>query len=267
MQTQSALIQCLLVFMVLVSAACAQQVGTTTASASASESRTPDLGVIIQKLQEAQEANRPQLPYEAVRDYRFFEADPARTSAEVVARITFMPPNVKKYTIQNHTGSSRGEDIVRHILDKESSMTAQDPDASLRAVSAQNYEFAYLGDDDLNGIACYKLKISPKHKDISLVEGQVWVDQNSFLIRRIDGEMSKSPSWWLKRVHLVMDFGSLAGTWQQTGTQATADVRMVGKRTLVSKVVDYRGGEIVALQRQTVLRTFQAKHLAVAVGR
>jgi len=62
MQTQSALIQCLLVFMVLVSAACAQQVGTTTASASASESRTPDLGVIIQKLQEAQEANRPQLP-------------------------------------------------------------------------------------------------------------------------------------------------------------------------------------------------------------
>jgi len=71
----------------------------------------------------------------------------------------------------------------------------------------------------------------------------------------------------LKRVHLVMDFGSLAGTWQQTGTQASADVRMVGERTLVSKVVDYRGGEIVALQRQTVLRTFQAKHLAVAVGR
>jgi hypothetical protein len=267
MQTQSALIQSLLVFMVLVSAACAQQVGTTSASASASESRTPDLGVIIQKLQEAQEANRPQLPYEAVRDYRFFEADPARTSAEVVARITFVPPNVKKYTIQNHTGSSRGEDIVRHILDKESSMTAQDPDASLRAVSAQNYEFAYLGDDDLNGTSCYKLKISPKHKDISMVEGQVWVDQNPFLIRRIDGEMSKSPSWWLKRVHLVMDFGSLAGTWQQTGTQATADVRMVGKRTLVSKVVDYRAGEIVALQRPTVLRTFQAKHLAVAVRR
>jgi len=264
MQTQSALIQCLLVSVALVSAACAQQVSTTTASASASESRTPDLGVIVQKLQEAQEANRPQLPYEAVRDYRFFEADPARTSAEVVARITFVPPNVKKYTIQNHTGSSRGEDIVRHILDKESSMTAQDPDASLRAVSAQNYEFAYLGDDDLDGISCYKLKISPKHQDVSLVEGQVWVDQNSFLIRRIDGELS---SWWLKRVHLVMDFGSLAGTWQQTGTQATADVRMVGKRTLVSKVVDYRAGEIVALQRPTVLRTFQAKHLAVAVGR
>ncbi len=64
--------------------------------------------------------------------------------------------------------------------------------------------------------------------------------------------MSKTPSWWLKRVHLVLDFGNLGGTWQQTGTQALADVRMLGKRSLVSKVLDYREGEALALQRKPV---------------
>src|SRR5205823_10724490 len=85
---------------------------------------------------------------------------------------------------------------------------------------------------------CYKLRITPKRKDISLVDGEIWVDKGSFLIPRIEGEMSKTPSWWLKRVHLVLDFGNLGGTWQQTGTQALADVRMLGKRSLVSKVLD-----------------------------
>ena len=131
-------------------------------------------------------------------------------------------------------------------------MTAQDPDASLRSISSQNYNFAYLGEDQLNDRSCYKLRITPKRKDISLIDGEIWVDKGSFLIPRIEGEMSKTPSWWLKKVHLVLDFGGLGGTWQQTGTHAVADVRMLGKRSLVSKVLDYREGEALALQRKPV---------------
>jgi hypothetical protein len=249
MQAQSALLQCVLVSLTFLSAAQTQQVRGSLPAGQDSQS-TPDLEAIIRNMEAAQEASRPQLPFEAVRDYRLFEGDASRINAEVVARITFMPPNVKNYSIQNHTGSSRGADVVRRILDKEASMTAQDPDASLRSISSQNYNFAYLGEDQLNDRPCYKLKINPKRKDISLIDGEIWVDKGSFLIPRIEGDMSKTPSWWLKRVHLVLDFGSFGGTWQQTGTQALADVRMLGKRSLVSKVLDYREGEALALQRE-----------------
>src|SRR6266478_6490953 len=235
MQAQSALLQCVLVSLTFLSAAQGQQARGSFPSGVDSQS-SPDLETIIRNMEAAQEASRPQLPYEAVRDYRLLEGDASRINAEVVARITFMPPNVKNYSIQNHTGSSRGADVVRRILDKEASMTAQDPDASLRSISSQNYNFAYLGEDQLNDRSCYKLRITPKRKDISLV----------------DGEICKTPSWWLKRVHLVLDFGNLGGTWQQTGTQALADVRMLGKRSLVSKVLDYREGEALALQRKPV---------------
>jgi hypothetical protein len=212
----------------------------------------PDLQTIVQKIEVAQEANRQQqLPYEAIRNYRIFAADPSLPSAEVMARVVFTPPNVKTYSIEKQFGSSRGADVVRRILDKESSMTAQDPDGSLRAISPENYNFVYQGEDELNGRPCFRLKITPKHKDINLIDGEVWVDKDSYLIPRITGEMSRTPSWWLKKVHLVLDFGSLGGAWQQTGSQATADVRLVGKRTLISTVVEYRSGELVAFRQKS----------------
>src|SRR5438105_12151298 len=185
MQAQSALLQCVLVSLTFLSAAQGQQARGSFPSGVDSQS-SPDLETIIRNMEAAQEASRPQLPYEAVRDYRLLEGD------------------------------------------------------------------AYLGEGQLNDRSCYKLRITPKRKDISLVDGEIWVDKGSFLIPRIEGEMSKTPSWWLKRVHLVLDFGNLGGTWQQTGTQALADVRMLGKRSLVSKVLDYREGEALALQRKPV---------------
>jgi len=218
------------------------QVRGTSQSEPVSQPTIPDLQIIIQKIATAKDANRQQLPYESIRDYRFFSADASLANAEVMARVTFMPPNVKTYSIETQTGSNRGAEVVRRILDKEASMTAQDPDGSLRAISPENYNFVYVGEDQLNGRPCFKLKITPKKKDINLVDGEVWVDKDSYLIPRIAGEMSKTPSWWLKRVHLILDFGSLGGSWQQTGAQATADVRLLGRRTLVSKVVEYRSG-------------------------
>ena len=249
MQVQIVLLGCVLFSLMFFPAAQSQQAdGRSPAERSPQEA--PNLETIVQKMGLAQEAARPQLPYEAVRDYRLFEADGSRTNAEVVARITFMPPNVKNYSIQEHTGSSRGAEVVRRILDKESSMTAQDPEGSLRAISRENYNFAYLGEEELNSRPCFKLKITPKHKDINLIDGVIWVDKDSYLVPRIAGEMSKTPSWWLKKVRLVLDFGTQGGSWQQTGTQATADVRMLGKRSLVSKLLDYHEGEVLALQRK-----------------
>src|SRR5438105_5852997 len=194
MQAQSALLlQCVLVGLTFLSAAQGQQARGSFPSGVDSQS-SPDLEAIIRNLEAAQEASRPQLPYEAVRDYRLLEGDASRINAEVVARITFMPPNVKNYSIQNHTGSSRGADVVRRILDKEASMTAQDPDASLRSISSQNYKFAYVGEGQLNDRSCYKLRITPKRKDISLVDGEIWFEKGSFFISRIECEMSKTPS-------------------------------------------------------------------------
>ena len=32
------------------------------------------------------------------------------------------------------------------------------------------------------------------------MSGEVWIDKHSFFVREIEGELEKSPSWWLKQV-------------------------------------------------------------------
>jgi hypothetical protein len=66
------------------------------------------------------------------------------------------------------------------------------------------------------------------------------VDKHSFLIRQIQGDMGKTPSWWLKKVHIKLAFADLEGVWMQTSMEAIADVRIVGAHTLTSRILDYR---------------------------
>jgi hypothetical protein len=78
--------------------------------------------------------------------------------------------------------------------------------------------------------------------------GQAWVDENTFQVRRIEGDMAKTPSWMLKKVHVRLDFADVSGTWLQTGMEAVADVRFVGSQTLQSKTLAYRVATQVAAQ-------------------
>jgi uncharacterized protein (DUF2342 family) len=74
----------------------------------------------------------------------------------------------------------------------------------------------------------------------------VWVDKHSFFVRQIEGEVEKTPSWWLKNVRLKLVFADLEGIWVQTSMDAVADVRIVGAHTLTSRILDYRREDQVA---------------------
>jgi len=85
----------------------------------------------------------------------------------------------------------------------------------------------------------------PRRKDKSLLRGNVWIDATTFLVRRIQGEPAKSPSWWLRGVRITLLYGDVGGMWLQTGLEATATVRIFGPHTLVSQDVKYRVSELV----------------------
>jgi hypothetical protein len=108
------------------------------------------------------------------------------------------------------------------------------------AITRENYEFTYAGESVLDGQQCYLMELKPKRKEKDLIVGEAWVDKQSFLIRRIEGEIAKPPSWWLKQVRINLSFADLEGTWLQTTMKAVADVRIFGPHTLTSRIVDSR---------------------------
>jgi len=197
------------------------------------------LEAILQSMQKAQTAVRPQASYQVIREYRLSGAKDSKADSEVVAEINFEPPASKRYSIQRSSGSSRGAQLVRRVLDHEVEATSNETNART-AISSDNYNFNFVGEATLDGQSCYVLGLKPKRKENNLISGQVWVDKNSFLIRQIEGEVEKTPSWWLKKLRVRLVFADLEGIWVQTSMEAIADVRVVGAHTLTSRLLDYR---------------------------
>ena len=126
---------------------------------------------------------------------------------------------------------------------------ASSSDTSSTALTRNNYDFSYVGVDTWDGQPCYLLGLKPKRKEAELISGQVWIDEHSFVVRHIEGEIAKTPSWWLRKVSVKLRFADVEGTWLQTGMEATADVRIVGPHTLTSRILDYRTANEVASAR------------------
>lgn len=211
------------------------------AAAQSNVPKVTSLASIVDAMQKAQSQVRPQVSYVVIRDYRLSGANSRVPDSVVVAELDFSPPSSKGYRIQKSSGSNRGQQVVRQILDHEVGRPTNS------VLDRTNYDFTYMGEAIVDGHACYVLGLTPKRKDKDLVSGQAWVDKSSFLLRRVEGDLVKMPSWWLKRIHLTLSFADVQGTWLQTSMEAVADVRIAGTHTLTSQILDYRATDVVAL--------------------
>jgi hypothetical protein len=70
------------------------------------------------------------------------------------------------------------------------------------------------------------------------------------LIRRVEGELAKSPSWWVKKASVVVEYGDVEGMWLQTRSVADAKMRMIGDYTMVSQNTELRAATTVASARK-----------------
>jgi hypothetical protein len=175
------------------------------------EIKSPDLNVILQHLEEVQHQDPAQSrPYEVTREYKVFRGYDKQPTSEVMAQINFAPPDMKTYKITQARGSSRAEKIVRQLLDRETESAKKRRGSE---ISRTNYDFVFLRQEDLGVAPEYVLRIVPKRKDKYLLRGQIWVDASTFRIRRIEGVPAKSPSFWIKDIHITLQYAELNSMW------------------------------------------------------
>jgi len=116
---------------------------------------------------------------------------------------------------------------------------------SLTDISVANYDFRFIRAESVGDQLCYKLELLPRRKDQYLLRGNIWVDANTYLLHRSEGEpANKSPSWWLRNVRIELVYGDVGGMWLQTASEATADVRIFGRYTMVTHDLEYRIGDL-----------------------
>ena len=231
----------------------------SVAGASAQTSRTvPTVETIIARMAQARDENESRFrPYIVTRDYKLFGQARNKTKSQVIADISFVPPDLKNYAIQQSNGTGLGERIVRRMLASEAEIAK---DCLSTDFSAANYEFRFVREEDVTGQRCYVLELLPKRKDRNLLRGNIWVDATTYLLRRTEGEPAKIPSWWLRDVRIALLYGDVSGMWLQTALEATATVRILGPYTMVSHDVKYKIGEpVVAAGPKQALKAYAGR--------
>ena len=220
------------------------------AQAAAQSSDTANgLETIVARMEAAQQDNRDRIrAYTVVREYTLTSEKKPEAPSQVTAEVNFVPPGTKAYEIRETNGRGHGEKVVRRVLQHEAEMAGQSDHS---AVSPANYDFNLVGKETLEGRECYVLALRPKRESKDLLKGHAWVDAATYQVRRIMGEPAKNPSWWVKKVTVELSFAEVGGMWMQTAAKADADVRFVGNHVLLSRDVDLRVADQVAIAKPT----------------
>ena len=127
--------------------------------------------------------------------------------------------------------SERGSDYVRNkvlkaVLQREQEIVAGGADRA--ALTEENYTFSEAEPED--GLRYVLLK--PKRKDVMLVEGRMVLNAGSGDLLRVEGKLSKNPSFWTSLVNVIRHFAKLDGVRVPVSTESVAKVKFAGESRL-----------------------------------
>jgi hypothetical protein len=211
-------------------------------AASTPNGQLPDLQALITGLEAAQRTNHAHMvPFTVTREYLLFSGDDKQPKGTVIAEVRFQPPTSKTWEIKKTSGSARAEKVVKSVLEREVKYARDGKIALGRA----DYDFRFAGTGEADRRPCYILQLGPKRDDGSLLRGRIWVDRDTYLIHRFEGEPAKSPSWWIKDRKLSTQYSDMGGIWLPTSSKGVADVRVFGPHTMTERTLDYRASRPV----------------------
>lgn len=130
-----------------------------------------------------------------------------------------------------HIVSERGSDKVRNkvlraLLNRERELIASG-DFGRGDLTAENYEFG----EETPGPGVTYVLLKPKREDVMLVDGRMVLSPEGDLLR-VEGLLSKNPSFWTTRVYVTRHYARVDGVRVPIATESLARIRFVGRSRL-----------------------------------
>ena len=133
------------------------------------------------------------------------------------------------YRVIDEGGSDliRGR-VFRSMLENEEQIFASG-DVARSSFTPINYDLT-AGDAAEPGLV--KLFARPKRKDVTLIDGAVFITDTDADLVRVEGRLAKSPSFWTRRVDVVKQYARVAGLRVPVRVESTAQIRFAGTSTM-----------------------------------
>ena len=144
-------------------------------------------------------------------------------------RRTFSAPQSLIYTAVEFVGDNFVKTNVIYRVLASDVENVEKKTGQRVAILESNYRFSYKGIEDLNGRPLYAFALKPRRKDPGLFKGKILIDPQTGHIVRAVGRLSKSPSWWIKRVDFIQDYVDVGDFTMSAQIQSVTRARIAGR--------------------------------------
>jgi hypothetical protein len=178
---------------------------------------------------------KPPVAYQA---RRRLEASSAKLkeSAWMEVETQYDPATGLTYSIVAQGGSDRiRKRVLNAVLEAEQENSTH-VEWRKGNLSRANYAFDFGGHA---GDGMLKMQLTPRRRDTRLVVGSALVTAKSGNLVRVEGRLSKSPSFWVRWVDVSRSYSPIGGAMMPVAIESTADVRIAGMSTF-SMTYDYQ---------------------------
>ena len=159
-----------------------------------------------------------------------------RASLDVWTRLDPVEGFTFEITSREGSGLIQNRVLVAALEAERDAVRAADRGQS--ALTPANYEFLNINPEDARLV---RMDVRPWRKHVMLINGAFFIEAGSADLVRVEGELSKRPSFWTRRVRVVREYERLEGVRVPVSMNSTADVRLVGSSTFS---MTYRYAEI-----------------------
>ena len=133
-----------------------------------------------------------------------------------------------RYEIVSERGSDYiREKILKTLLRREQELIAGGS-AGRADINDINYEFADGATAQMIGNGERAVQLTAKRKDVLLVNGRMVLNQDGTEQLRVEGRLSKNPSFWTNMVDIVREFARLDGVRVPICTDTIAKLKFAG---------------------------------------
>jgi hypothetical protein len=165
------------------------------------------------------------IPYQAVRR---LEASSSKLneSAWMEAFTEYSREDGFRYRVLSHGGSERIlNKALKAVLDSERENIGE---WRKGALTRENYDMIF---ESQTADGLIKVQLNPRRRDSRLLDGVAWLTSQSGALVKLEGRLSRSPSFWVRWVSVTRKYAPVRGTMMPAAVESTADVKIAGMST------------------------------------
>ncbi|HVP50500.1 MAG TPA: hypothetical protein VMT05_00190 [Terriglobales bacterium] len=154
-------------------------------------------------------------------------------------RRRFIAPKTLLFTPVRFVGDNFVKsNVIARLLQAEVAHVGKD-ESTRTAISEANYKFSYKGMGEIDGRPMHVFHVKPRHKRPGLFKGRIYLDASTGSLRRTEGTLVKTDSFFVKRIEFAQDYADIEGYTLPVHASSVAKTRLVGRALVEIATDDY----------------------------